>query len=145
MIYCNPVPIAAACLLGQDVVTDALRTIFLAIQDLVKYGKNVDLAFGFCNVRIINKNLNVVFSTSLIESVQENIFENQMKRSVTPVSLLWRTSYTKKFASSTLGTLIQKPNPDVVQTLNEKTHALQLMSLDLSSSAKFYPRTTRKD
>lgn len=37
MIYCNPVPIAAACLLGKDVVADALRTIFLAVQDLVKY------------------------------------------------------------------------------------------------------------
>jgi len=31
MIYCNPVPIAAACLLGADVVTSALNTIFLAI------------------------------------------------------------------------------------------------------------------
>jgi len=31
MIYCNPVPIAAACLLGKDVVQDALTTIFLAI------------------------------------------------------------------------------------------------------------------
>ena len=62
MIYCNPVPIAAACLLGQDVVTDALSTIFLAIVDLIKLGKNIDLAFGFCNVRIFNKNLNVVFA-----------------------------------------------------------------------------------
>lgn len=71
------------------------------------------------------------------------MFEDRMKRSVTPVSLLWRTSYTKTFASSTLGTLLKKPNPDVVQTLNDKTQALKLMSLDLSSSAKFYPRTIR--
>jgi hypothetical protein len=28
MVYCNPVPIAAGCLLGKDVVTDALNTIF---------------------------------------------------------------------------------------------------------------------
>ena len=62
MIYCNAVPIAAACLLGKDVVTDVLNTIFLAVIDLVKYGKNIDLAFGFCNVRIIGKKLNVVFS-----------------------------------------------------------------------------------
>jgi hypothetical protein len=67
MIYCNPVPIAAACLLGQDVVTDSLNTIFLAITDLTKYGKNIDLAFGFCNVRIFNKNLNVVFADSFTE------------------------------------------------------------------------------
>jgi hypothetical protein len=50
-------------------VNDALKTIFLAIQDLVKYGKSVDLAFGFCNVRIINKNLNVVFSKTFVESI----------------------------------------------------------------------------
>lgn len=43
MIYCNPVPIAAACLLGKDVVTDALNTIFLAIQDLTKYNRDIVL------------------------------------------------------------------------------------------------------
>jgi hypothetical protein len=43
MIYCNPVPIAAACLLGKDVVQDALNTIFLAIQDLIKYNKDIVL------------------------------------------------------------------------------------------------------
>jgi len=76
MIYCNPVPIAAACLLGQDVVTSALSTIFLAIQDLVKYGKNIDLAFGFCNVRIINKNLNVVFAESFAKQSHDKLFED---------------------------------------------------------------------
>jgi hypothetical protein len=60
-----------------------------------------------------------------------------MQRSVTPVSSIWKTSYTQKFALSTMGTLIMKPNNEVVQTLNEKTKALKLMSLDLSSSGKF--------
>lgn len=50
MIYCNPVPIAAACLLGKDVVTDALNTIFLAIRDLVKYDKDLLLQFNFGNI-----------------------------------------------------------------------------------------------
>jgi hypothetical protein len=69
-----------------------------------------------------------------------------MKRSTSPVSTLWKTSYTKTFASSTLGTLIKKPNPEVVQTLNEKTMALKMMSLDLSSQSKtngFRSTTTR--
>jgi len=57
MIYCNPVPIASACLLGTDVVKDCLSTIFLAVQDLVKYGKDLNLAFGFCNIRIVGKGL----------------------------------------------------------------------------------------
>jgi hypothetical protein len=59
-----------------------------------------------------------------------------MKRSTTPVSTIWKTSYTKTFANSTLGTLLQKPNHEVVQTLNEKTLALKMMSLDLASSGK---------
>lgn len=43
MIYCNPVPIASACLLGADVVADAMSTFFTAITDLVKYGKDLNL------------------------------------------------------------------------------------------------------
>jgi hypothetical protein len=55
--------------LGKDVVVDALNTLFLAIQDLIKYDKNIDLAFGFCNVRIINRNLSVVFLDDLSRSI----------------------------------------------------------------------------
>ena len=69
MIYCNAVPIAAACLLGKDVVTDALNTLFLAIIDLVKYGKDINLQFGFCAIRIINKDLKVTFANNFVESI----------------------------------------------------------------------------
>ena len=51
MIFCNPVPIAGACLMGSDVVTDTLSALFLAITDLIKQGKNLDIAFGFGNLR----------------------------------------------------------------------------------------------
>lgn len=40
--------------------------------------------------------------------------------------------------NSTLGTLVKKPNPFLTDALNEKTAALKIMSLDLSSSGKFY-------
>lgn len=69
MIYCNPVPIASACLLGKDVVTDVLNTLFLAIIDLVKYGKDINLQFGFCAINITNKNLKITFSNSFVESI----------------------------------------------------------------------------
>ena len=69
MIYCNPVPIAAACLLGKDVVTDALNTIFLAIIDLVKYNKDIVLHFGFANLTIVNKNLKLLFGENYKESI----------------------------------------------------------------------------
>jgi len=41
MIYANSVPIAAACQMGKDVVEDTLRTIFLAIKDLIKFDHNI--------------------------------------------------------------------------------------------------------
>jgi predicted transport protein len=91
MIYCNPVPIASACLLGTDVVTDALNTIFLAITDLVKYSKDIDLQFGFCNVRIQSKNLKVYFNTQFFDNISDKMFEKNMQRSVTPVSTIWKT------------------------------------------------------
>ncbi len=64
MMYCNPVPIASACLLGKDVVTDALNTIFLAIIDLTKYNKDLVLQLGFGAVSIQSLNLKVIFSDS---------------------------------------------------------------------------------
>ena len=137
MIYCNPVPIASACLLGADVVKDALNTMFLAFIDLIKYGMDLDLAFGFCNIKVVNRALKSYFHCDFSQTVSVKDFESQMKRSVTPVSNIWKTNYTNTFAKSTLGTLIQKPNHEVVKTLDEKTKALKLMSLDLSSSSKF--------
>jgi len=65
-----------------------------------------------------------------------------MKRATQPVSETWKSNYTKTFAQSTLGTLLQKPNQEVVRTLNDKTMALKMMSLDLSSSGKFFSATT---
>lgn len=68
-IYANPVPVAAAACLGVDVVTDALNTLFLAIQDLIKYDKDIDLAFGFCNVRFLSRNLKVAFLSELNQTI----------------------------------------------------------------------------
>lgn len=75
-IYANPVPVASAAMLGKDVVQDALNTIFLAIQDLIKYDKNIDLAFGFANVRINGRNLKVVFRDDLSRQIGNASFEN---------------------------------------------------------------------
>ena len=142
MIYCNPVPIAAACLLGKEVVTDALNTIFLAITDLIKYNRDLRLDFGFARVAIVNRGLKITFSNDYKSTCQDKTIETQMKRAITPVSQTWKSSYTKTFAQSTLGTLLAKPNHEVVRTLNDKTLALKMMSLDLSSSGKFFSATT---
>ena len=139
-IYANPVPVAAASCLGVDVVTDALNSLFLAIQDLIKLDKNIDLAFGFCNVRFLSRNLKVAFLPNLNQTIGSAQFEDKMIRQKSPVSTLWRTSYGSTWANSTLGSLVKKPNHTVTNTLNEKTGALKIMSLDLSSSGRFYPR-----
>ena len=75
-IYANPVPVAAAAALGVDVVRDALNTLFLAIQDLIKYDKNIDLAFGFCNVRIMGRNLKTTFLDDLNKTIGSAQFED---------------------------------------------------------------------
>ena len=137
-IYANPVPVAAAACVGADVVKDTLNTIFLAIRDLIKYDKNIDLAFGFCNVRFNNRGLSTVFKDDLSSTLGNSKFEEQLKRQTSPVSTLWTTSYGKTWANSTLGTFVKKPNETVTMTLNEKVAALKLMSLDLSSSGRFY-------
>lgn len=76
MIYCNPVPIAAACLLGKEVVNDALNTIFLAIVDLIKYDRDITLNFGFARLNIVNRGLKVTFNTDFNVSVKDKQFEN---------------------------------------------------------------------
>jgi nucleoid DNA-binding protein len=137
-IYMNPVPVAAAACLGKDVVTDALNTIFLAIQDLIKFDKSIDLAFGFCNVRLTNRNLKVTFLKELSTNIGSAQFEDQMVRQKSPVSTLWKTSYGQSWANSTLGSLVRKPNLTMTSALNEKTQALKVMSLDMSSSGRFW-------
>jgi len=75
-IYANPVPVAAAAMMGVDVVKDALFTIILAIKDLIKDNRDVDLAFGFANVRCSNRNLTAVFRKDLSKTIGSAKFEN---------------------------------------------------------------------
>ena len=131
-------PVAAGACLGADVVRDALSTLWLALVDLIKSGKDIDLAFGFANVRITNRNLSFAFLKELSQSIGAPTFEKEMMRQTSPVSTRWTTSYNKSWMNSTLGSFIKKPNVEVQQALNEKTEALRVMSLDLSSAGRFF-------
>ena len=97
MIYANPVPVAAACQMGKDVVEDALKSICKAIIDLTMHDKDIQLQMGFCNVRITNRKLNVIFADYLKKELGDKNFEGQMKRQASPVATLWKTSYDKTF------------------------------------------------
>ena len=74
MIYCNPTPIAAACLLSKAVVDDTIKAITNALVDLTKTGRDVSLGFGFANFSIYDKNLKVTFKKDFAESIQASGF-----------------------------------------------------------------------
>ena len=82
MIYCNPVPIAAACLLEKGVVADGIKAVFDALIDLTKYGKDVHLAFGFGTFSILDKNLKVNFKKEFVDSIQDKNFQNKVSAAV---------------------------------------------------------------
>lgn len=136
MIYANAVPIAAACQLGKDVVEDTLRTIFLAIRDMIKFDHNLTLQFGFATVSFVNRSLRVNFASYLAQEVKNKEFMTTMRRSNSPVAQTWRTNTQEQFYKSSLGTMIRKPNHEVNQALEQRTQALKFMSLDMSSCAK---------
>jgi hypothetical protein len=74
----------------------------------------------------------------LSRTIGDAKFEEKMVRQTSPVSTLWKSRYEDSWAKSTLGSLVKKPNQVLTQTLNEKTHALKIMSLDMSSSGKAF-------
>ena len=138
MIYANPVPIANACQMGSAVVRDTLAAIFKAIVDLITLkDKSINLAFGFCNVYMRDKNLSVPFAEYLTKECSDAQFEQTMKRQASPVATLWRTSTEMNFRKSNLGQMIQKPNASKAEAQMLKTEALRMMSMDMSSSAGF--------
>jgi len=110
MIYANPVPIAAACHMGKDVVSDTLRTLFLAIQDMIKLDYNLQLQFGFANISFVNKSCKVVFAPYLTHEVKQKEVETTMRRSTHSVSNTWRTNTQRTFLRSSLGTMVRQPN-----------------------------------
>lgn len=99
-IYCNPVPIAAACFVGKDVVESTLNAIFSAMVDLTEYGRSMELRFGFSNIRIVNKDLKVSFKPGFGKVVNKKEFEGKMRQSDTHTEEFWQQTYTQKWAQS---------------------------------------------
>lgn len=122
MIYANPVPVANACQMEVAVVKDTLAIIFKAIEDLINiHDRDIQLQMGFCAIRFINKNLQVVFADYLSKEVSGPEFEGSMRRMNSPVSTMWKTNTSKMFQQSALGTMIKKPNAAVTEALAQKT------------------------
>jgi hypothetical protein len=138
MIFCNPTPIAAACYLGREVVASAIQAFVVAVTDLTRLGYNLSLDFGFCTVNINDKNMTYKYQPGFIDQVNQTSFETTIKKAVTPTKSFWKTTHQEKWAASTLSGLYKMPEPSKVQTLNEKTLALKIMSLDMNSAEKTF-------
>jgi len=137
MTYCNPVPIAAACYLHKNVVSDTLNSIFEAVYDLVNMGKNITLKFSYCNIYFSDKNMSYNFAPDFAKSFK-NIVETQgkLKRGITPVSHNWKNTAVNKWERSNLSNLLERPNSPLIKTIDNKNQMLKIMSLDLASTTK---------
>jgi len=136
-IYCNPVPIAAAVFLGKEVVESTLNAIFSAIRDLLQHDHDIVLKMGFCVVKMMQRNLTVTFNPSFIEQINQKEFEGVIRKSDLKTSEHWKETYDSKLAKSTLTKILtQRPFTPLVKTLEEKTNALKIMSLDMASTLK---------
>ena len=136
-IYCNPVPIAAAVFLGKDVVESTLNAIFSAIKDLLQHDSDIVLKMGFCVVKMLKRNLTVTFNPTFLDQINNKDFEGVMRKSDLKTSDHWKQTYDSKMAKSTLNKILtQRPLTPLVKTLEEKTNALKIMSLDMASTMK---------
>ena len=137
MTYSNPVPVAAACYLHKNVVSDSLNAIFQAVYDLINMGKNIELKFGFMNLYFFNKNLTYTFNDEVVNSVK-NVLEtqNKLKRGLTPVSDNWKVSAVKKWEKSNLSSILDRPYSPLIKTIDNKNKLLKIMSLDMASTKR---------
>jgi len=78
--------------MGKDVVDDALETIFTAIEDLIRLDKDINLQMGFCAMKFTNRKLIVHFAPYLSKDLADKDFENNMRRTKSPVANLWTTN-----------------------------------------------------
>lgn len=136
MIFCNPGPIAAGSYLAKEVVSSAIQAFIAAVWDLTQLGHDLAIDFGFCTVKVNDKNLSYTFKQDFVNTVNDTRFEHKIKKSETPTDNFWKTSSKDKWAKSTLSGLYKKPDANKVQSLNEKTLALKIMSLDLNTAEK---------
>lgn len=107
MIYCNPYPISAACMVPKDVVKDGLEAIWAAIIHLIRADHDIDLNFQFCRIVIADRNLKVRFRSGFDKQIKAKDFEDKMKRSLSPCSTFWKSSYKKEWNKSSLGQLLK--------------------------------------
>ena len=94
-------------MVSKDVVKDGLEAFWAAIIDLIKQDVDINLNFGFARIVIDDRNLKVRFRSGFATQIKGHDFEDKMKRSLSPCSTFWKTSYKKEWGKSSLGRLLQ--------------------------------------
>jgi len=143
MIFCNPGPIAAASYLGKEVVTSGIQAFIEAVANLTQLGHSLDIDFGFCRVKIVNRSLTYNYVKSFGKELNQTTFESKLKKSEVNTSTFWQNTMQEKWATSNLSQLWKQPDAEKVQNLSEKTLALKIMSLDLNSAEKNLGASTK--
>jgi len=143
MIFCNAGPIAAASYLGKEVVTSAIQAFIEAVANLTQLGHSLDINFGFCRVKIVNRNLTYSYVKNFSQDLNQTTFESKLKKSEVNTSTFWQNTMQEKWATSNLSQLWKQPDAEKVQNLSEKTLALKIMSLDLNSAEKTLGASTK--
>ena len=90
-----------------DVIKDGLEAFWAAVIDLTKQDVDINLNFGFARIVIDDRNLKVRFRSGFATSIKSHDFEDKMKRSQSPCSTFWKTSYKKAWGKSALGTMLK--------------------------------------
>lgn len=94
-------------MVSTNVVKDGLEAFWAAIIDLIKMDNDINLNFGFCRIVIEDRNLKIRFRTGFAIEVKGQDFEEKMRRSSSPCSTFWKTSYKQSWNKSSLGQLLK--------------------------------------
>lgn len=134
MIFCNPVPIANSCSLDKLTVEDALKAFARAVADLTALGKSLDIKLGVLRLRIVNRDLSYTYEPGFCSGLNATEYEKEMKKSLKETKSFWTDSYDEKWAKSSLGSIISKPESQGVSQIYEKGLGLKIMSLDFNTT-----------
>lgn len=64
--------------LAKEVVSSALAAFVQAVNDLTKLGYSLRIDFGFCQLQIVDRNLNVKYNQSFGSTLNRTTFENKV-------------------------------------------------------------------
>lgn len=134
MLFCNPRPIALGCKFSEEVTKKCLEALTHAVVDLTRLGKDLRLDFGFCCLKVNNKDLKYHFDDYLTKEVNNPSYEYELRKSDRPTPDFWKSNAANKFKKTELGTMLPDRKGEIEREQYQKTLALKIMSLDMNTT-----------